>query len=43
MIAEDASIFWVWLDHGRGRIAVHQDDDVKVWFEERKLALQAGA
>lgn len=38
MIADDASVFWVWLDNGRGRVAIHRDDDVKVWFEERRLA-----
>ena len=30
-IASDASIFWVWLDDGRGRIAVYPDDNIRVW------------
>lgn len=25
-IAPDASAFWAWLDHGKGRILVHKDD-----------------
>jgi hypothetical protein len=33
VIAPDASIFWVWLDDGRGRVALHRDDDAHVWFE----------
>ena len=31
VIADDASIFWLWLDNGGGRVAIHEDDDVKVW------------
>lgn len=34
IVAPDASIFWVWLDHGQGRIALHEDDQVTVWIEE---------
>lgn len=34
VIALDCSIFWVWLDGGRGRVALHKDDNVSVWFEE---------
>lgn len=25
-IAPNASAFWAWLDHGKGRILVHKDD-----------------
>lgn len=28
----DASVFWVWLDGGRGRIAVYDDEDTCVWL-----------
>lgn len=31
---QDASVFWVWLDEGRGRIAVYADDDTRVWLPE---------
>jgi hypothetical protein len=31
VIADDASIFWLWLDDGGGRVAIHEADDVKVW------------
>ncbi|MGF9649194.1 hypothetical protein AAIH32_14560 [Pseudarthrobacter oxydans] len=30
----DGSIFWIWIDGGGGRIAVHKDDDVRVWLAE---------
>jgi hypothetical protein len=33
IVAPDASIFWVWLDEGRGRVALHRDDAAHVWFE----------
>ncbi|WP_223937306.1 hypothetical protein [Arthrobacter sp. StoSoilB5] len=33
IVAPDASIFWIWLDEGRGRVALHMDDDVGVWLE----------
>jgi hypothetical protein len=36
VVAHDASIFWVWLDGGRGRVALHMDDNVSVWFEEEQ-------
>ncbi|MFK0002712.1 hypothetical protein [Paenarthrobacter sp. NPDC090522] len=39
LIADDASIFWVWLDNGHGRVAVHQHDNVKVWREELSPAV----
>lgn len=33
VISPDASVFWVWLDGGRGRIAVHMDDkNTGVWL-----------
>lgn len=32
MVAADASIFWVWLDGGRGRIGIHEYDMVTVWL-----------
>jgi hypothetical protein len=28
----DASVFWVWLDGGRGRIAVYSDEGTHVWL-----------
>lgn len=30
----DGSIFWIWIDGAGGRIAVHKDDDVRVWPAE---------
>jgi len=30
----DGSVFWIWIDGGGGRIAVHKDDDVRVWLAE---------
>jgi hypothetical protein len=29
---QDASVFWVWLDGGRGRIAVYADEVSAVWL-----------
>ncbi|MET3812400.1 hypothetical protein [Arthrobacter sp. UYEF3] len=34
VVAPDASVFWVWLDDGRGRVALHEHDNVAVWLEE---------
>lgn len=31
-VTHDASVFWVWLDGGRGRIAVYVDEDTRVWL-----------
>ncbi len=31
MIANDSSVFWVWGEAGRGRIALHIKDDASVW------------
>ena len=31
LVAEDGSIFWVHLDNGLGRVAVHAEDDAAVW------------
>lgn len=36
VVALDASIFWIWLDGGRGRVALHMDDNVSVWLEEEQ-------
>lgn len=36
VVAPDASIFWIWLDGGRGRVALHMDDNVSVWLEEKQ-------
>ena len=33
-INEDATVIWVWLDHGRGRILVHEGDKAVI----RKLS-----
>jgi hypothetical protein len=30
----DGSIFWIWIDGAGGRIALHKDDDVRVWLAE---------
>ncbi|WAH97459.1 hypothetical protein [Arthrobacter sp. MMS18-M83] len=30
----DGSIFWIWIDAGGGRIALHEDDEVRVWLAE---------
>ena len=38
LVAPDASIFWVWLDDGRGRIALHEDDKVSVWYEDNQAS-----
>ncbi len=35
VVAPDASIFWIWLDDGRGRVALHMGDIVSVWLEKR--------
>ena len=32
VISPDAAIFWVWLDGGRGRIAVYGDENTYVWL-----------
>lgn len=29
---QDASVFWVWLDGGRGRTAVYADEGTSVWL-----------
>lgn len=34
VVAQDGTVFWVWGDEGRGRFAVHADDDVSVWRTE---------
>lgn len=31
-VTHDASVFWVWLDGGRGRIAVYVDEGTRVWL-----------
>ncbi|WP_139346614.1 hypothetical protein [Sinomonas mesophila] len=31
LVADDGSIFWVHLDNGVGRVAIHVDDDATVW------------
>lgn len=31
VVAADGSVFWVHLDHGSGRVAVHVDDDAVMW------------
>lgn len=31
LVADDASVFWVWLDGGGGRMAVHKGDECEVW------------
>lgn len=36
VVAPDASVIWLWLDSGRGRVALHEDDSVSVWFEEER-------
>jgi hypothetical protein len=35
IVADDASIFWLWLDRGGGRVAVHEGDDGQVWRDRR--------
>jgi hypothetical protein len=32
VLTEDASVFWVWLDGSRGRIAVYVDEET--WLPE---------
>jgi hypothetical protein len=32
MRTEDASVFWVFLNNGRGRIAVYADEGTSVWL-----------
>jgi hypothetical protein len=29
---EDASVLWVWLDDGLGRIAVYADEGARIWL-----------
>jgi hypothetical protein len=31
VVAHDASIFWIWIEGGGGRIAVHEHGDCQVW------------
>jgi hypothetical protein len=31
IVADDASIFWIWVDGGGGRIAVQEEDRSRVW------------
>lgn len=35
-VSPDASIFWIWLDGGQGRVAIHEDDNTSVWFVEER-------
>jgi hypothetical protein len=28
----DGSIFWIWIDGAGGRIALHEEDNVRVWL-----------
>ena len=30
-VADDASCFWVWLDHARGRVLISRGDGATVW------------
>ncbi len=39
-LTHDASVFWVWLDGGRGRIAIYGDEGTRVWLP-RGYNLQA--
>lgn len=32
VVADDGSVFWVWLEGGRGRIAIYVDEGVRVWL-----------
>lgn len=32
VLTQDAAVFWVWLDGGRGRIAVYADEGTCVWL-----------
>lgn len=34
IVAADAAIFWIWLDGGQGRVALHREDNVGVWFAD---------
>jgi hypothetical protein len=40
-IATGSDVFWVWLDHGKGRILVYRDDAPPVWrlIERKPLPL----
>ncbi|MBT2585386.1 hypothetical protein [Arthrobacter sp. ISL-95] len=29
---DDATVFWVWLERGLGRLAVFDDDNISVWL-----------
>jgi hypothetical protein len=42
VVASDASVFWIWLDNGLGRVAVHEADNVSVWFEVKRQGLSRG-
>lgn len=33
-VAAGATAFWVWLDHGKGRILVYPGDSAGVWRED---------
>lgn len=37
VVAHDASIFWIWIEGGGGRIAVHEHGDCQVWRADEIL------
>lgn len=34
VVADDGSIFWIWLDNGNGRIAIYGGHETHVWLPE---------
>lgn len=40
VICPDASVFWIWLDRGRGRIAIYADEGTIVWLPSRAVHSQ---
>lgn len=38
-VANDASLFWLWVDGGGGRAAVFEEDACKVWKSQNWLRI----
>lgn len=34
VVSPGASVFWVWLEDGRGRIAVYEEEHTTVWLAD---------
>ncbi|MGF6832507.1 hypothetical protein QF015_000656 [Paenarthrobacter sp. TE4293] len=40
-VAHDASVFWLWMDDGGGRTAVHEEEGCKVWKTANWIGITA--